>query len=448
MVQKVASQQPVFYQNFRKELAKPDVTSNVKFKNTRFSNTTAGQALSGNLLDKKPVRDFYQKAFGVEFQNTGSNVQISGKKLTKDSMKTLKKEFNLTQKEANALRKNGKIIVKNQESVANLITAKGNTALQKAGFELSEDGILRISKDALDDTAKAWLKNSGVTDDLIKEIAEKGTANLGKESVQKLVASAGKNEIAAIIKQTGAEVSDNITTTVTAKSAKWAEKLGDDAARLCKTIGEKAPILKKGVNKLGELASKVPILKKAGEKISEKIAGRTAGEVAGKLVSKVGATSAKGCAGIPVVGALIMGAFELPSIIKAFKDENGKFSLSGGLAQIGRSALKVGASLGASGLGAAIGQALIPIPFLGAAIGAVAGEIIGGIVGYSAGEKVGNAIFGKSLADKQKDAAKSAQVTQPTTQGNETQSSALGTYMTDTNFMNAPENPYRTMYYA
>lgn len=71
---------------------------------------------------------------------------------------------------------------------------------------------------------------------------------------------------------------------------------------------------------------------------------------------------------------------EIPNIISAFVD-NGAIS---GIAETGKTTLRLGSGM----LGAAIGQALIPIPFLG------------GVVGYMAGDWLMSQITGKSHSEK------------------------------------------------
>ena len=83
---------------------------------------------------------------------------------------------------------------------------------------------------------------------------------------------------------------------------------------------------------------------------------------------------------MPLIGSLLVVGFELPNILRATKDE-GLFS---GVTETA----KVGLRLGAGMTGAAIGQALIPIP------------ILGGLVGYIAGDSLMGLFTGKSYTDK------------------------------------------------
>ena len=83
---------------------------------------------------------------------------------------------------------------------------------------------------------------------------------------------------------------------------------------------------------------------------------------------------------MPLIGAALTLAFELPNIIKATSNE-------GVLTGAGETA-KTGIRLGISTLLGAITQALIPVPFLGGVVGFVAGDILGRfIVGKSYSEK-------------------------------------------------------------
>lgn len=79
---------------------------------------------------------------------------------------------------------------------------------------------------------------------------------------------------------------------------------------------------------------------------------------------------------MPFIGAMSMMLFELPNIWKATKEQ--------GIFQGAAEVVKSGARLAGGGLGAAIGSALIPIPFVGSMAGWLAGEWIASkIVGKS-----------------------------------------------------------------
>ena len=110
----------------------------------------------------------------------------------------------------------------------------------------------------------------------------------------------------------------------------------------------------------------------AGE--AAKAAGKSAGWAKFKSIGKVLGKR------MPLIGAVMTLAFELPNIIKATANE-------GVLAGAGETA-KTGVRLGISTLCGALTQALIPIPFLGGMFGFVAGDLLGRfIVGKSYSEK-------------------------------------------------------------
>ncbi len=91
-------------------------------------------------------------------------------------------------------------------------------------------------------------------------------------------------------------------------------------------------------------------------------------------------------------------AFEIPEIIKGFKNGDG-------IQQIGRSGINLAGFAGGAAAGAAIGSV---IPVAGTAVGAVIGGlcgIIGGMVGGAVSEKVGTSIFGKSIAEQKEEVA-------------------------------------------
>lgn len=83
---------------------------------------------------------------------------------------------------------------------------------------------------------------------------------------------------------------------------------------------------------------------------------------------------------MPLLFSLMAVLPELPNIFSAFKD-NG---IVGGITETGKTALRLGSGM----VGAAIGQALIPIP------------ILGGIVGYMAGDWLMSKFTGKSHSEK------------------------------------------------
>ncbi len=84
---------------------------------------------------------------------------------------------------------------------------------------------------------------------------------------------------------------------------------------------------------------------------------------------------------MPLIGNLMLIAFELPNIIKATKEQG----IGQGIAEVA----KAGSRLGGAALGAAIGSAFGPI---GSLVGWVAGEwLTGKIVGKSYSEKVAEA---------------------------------------------------------
>ena len=91
---------------------------------------------------------------------------------------------------------------------------------------------------------------------------------------------------------------------------------------------------------------------------------------------------------MPLIGAVLTVAFELPNIVSAFKDKG----FIGGIAEIGKS----GARLGGFMAGMAIGQALIPIP------------IVGGLVGGMLGDWLVSKVVGKSYSEQKAEAEQAA----------------------------------------
>ena len=100
---------------------------------------------------------------------------------------------------------------------------------------------------------------------------------------------------------------------------------------------------------------------------------------------------------LPLVGSIIYAATEIPNIVKATAD--------GGLVAGAGEALKAcGRMLGFTA-GAAVGQALIPIPFVGA--------IVGGMVG----EKLASLVTGKSYSEQKEEIIAEAQAQIPAQEG-------------------------------
>lgn len=87
---------------------------------------------------------------------------------------------------------------------------------------------------------------------------------------------------------------------------------------------------------------------------------------------------------MPLIGTLIIGLTEIPNIFSAFKDKG----LVAGVTETGKSGLRLGAGMA----GAAIGQALIPLP------------VVGGLVGYAVGDWLMSKFTGKSYSEKKAEA--------------------------------------------
>ena len=113
--------------------------------------------------------------------------------------------------------------------------------------------------------------------------------------------------------------------------------------------------------------------KAAGETAKE--AGKSVGWAKFKSIGKVLGKR------MPLIGAVLTLAVELPNIFNATKNE-------GLLTGAGETA-KTAARLGLSTVCGAITQALIPVPFLG------------GMIGFVGGDFLGRFIFGKSYTEKQ-----------------------------------------------
>jgi hypothetical protein len=115
-----------------------------------------------------------------------------------------------------------------------------------------------------------------------------------------------------------------------------------------------APVISKAAPLVADAA---PVLSKVGEVASKIPLGAT-----GRVLSKVGRIGGP-------AGALVAGIPDGVDAYKAFQ----KGDAAGGWKAAGRGAVRVAGTA----VGAAVGQALIPIPGVGAAVGAVAGGFVG-----------------------------------------------------------------------
>ncbi len=96
---------------------------------------------------------------------------------------------------------------------------------------------------------------------------------------------------------------------------------------------------------------------------------------------------------MPLIGGLLAVAFQVPNVIKAFTHPEG--GVGTGLAETGKAVAKIGLDTA----GFMVGQALIPIPF------------VGGMIGCMVTSFLGEKILGKSFSEKQ--AAKNGESNMP-----------------------------------
>lgn len=132
---------------------------------------------------------------------------------------------------------------------------------------------------------------------------------------------------------------------------------------------------------LVEQGAKTGLFSKIGAAITKKI------PALGKLKGKGG-----------TLGIVLAAVFEIPTIIKAFKNGDG-------LQQIGRSTINMAGCAAGAAAGAAIGSI---IPGAGTLIGGLIGGVLGfagSILGGDVAKKVGDGIFGKSIEEKKEEAA-------------------------------------------
>lgn len=133
-----------------------------------------------------------------------------------------------------------------------------------------------------------------------------------------------------------------------------------------------------------EALKSFPAKVKQGWRVGGKLADRAGKTGLSKFWSQFkGSLSGMGKR-MPLIGTLLIAVTELPNIFSAFKDKG----LAGGVTETGKAGLRLGAGMA----GAAIGQALIPIP------------IVGGLVGYMAGDWLMSKFTGKSHSEKKAEA--------------------------------------------
>lgn len=113
--------------------------------------------------------------------------------------------------------------------------------------------------------------------------------------------------------------------------------------------------------------------------------GGEAAKRAGKSVAwgKLGGVNKALMKRMPLIGGLLAVGFQIPNIINSFTNKDG--GLGTGLLETGKAVAKIGLDTA----GFMVGQALIPIPF------------VGGIIGSMIASAVGEKILGKSFNEKQ-----------------------------------------------
>lgn len=124
-------------------------------------------------------------------------------------------------------------------------------------------------------------------------------------------------------------------------------------------------------------------------------AGGAAAKAANKSVTmgKLGGLNKAFMKRMPLIGGLIAVGFQIPNLITAFTHKDG--GVGTGLLETGKAAAKIGMDTA----GFMVGQALIPIPF------------VGGLIGSMVASAIGEKILGKSFSEKQ--AEKNGETTAP-----------------------------------
>lgn len=255
----------------------------------------------------------------------------------------------------------GKILDKNivQKGFSNIF----GTEIKETGKFVQISGTKTFTPQKLTAEQLKLLKDNGISDDVLKELTSTGKAKLEYSSMDDLATKiGGKDAVKNLAKASGTKIEEGISKEIIVGKSALAESTAQKALTLGNSVAKK----------LGKTALNEETVVKLSEK-------------AGVSVGKLGGLTAKSCKKIPVAGALLAAAFEIPSIISATKEEG----IGGGLKQVGRSTCSVGGGLAAAEVGAIIGTAICP----------GVGTLIGGIIGYAAGEfigsKAGNLIFGK-----------------------------------------------------
>lgn len=136
----------------------------------------------------------------------------------------------------------------------------------------------------------------------------------------------------------------------------------------------------------GKKVGKAGMRAKAGAKISKGVKNAMA---ASKTLRGVSRGVGKAGGWLMVGMSTVTAGLDIYSAVAASPDGEG---LRNGLRQAGKSAVRLGCEIGAMAVGqwagAALGQALIPIPGVGAAIGGFVGSMIGGWIGSKIADKI------------------------------------------------------------
>jgi|GEM_PF-5050705 len=372
---------------------------------TADSNKYGSGRLKGKVLSNNYAQDVFTKLGANIEAAPEKEIVLTGKNLSKKQLAELQKNAppKAVSEFKNAANKgwtlNNTSVKISSGDYDTFVKTAASSKLDDIGIAATkaEGGALRLSVNApVTDAQKSILKKAGVSNEAIEKLSKTRSSVVKDLTHENFIKKVGKQEVSNLAKASGVTVEEITNYSIKAGSSNFAKKIGLQAATLYKKVA----------GKFGK-----EVTQEAIEKF---------GVTAGKSVGKVGALSARGAAGVPIAGILLMSALEIPNVISAFKNEG----ISGGVRQICKSTGNMSASVAGSVIGSAVGGfvgTLIPIP--GATLaGMWIGEAVGGIVGYTVGEKLTNGLFGESNA--------SAEVNNTTEANN-----GVSGFMTDMSFL-------------
>jgi len=273
---------------------------------------------------------------------------------------------------------------------------KGIGAKGKKLLEIHRNnGIINTFKSSLDDTVKNVQNFRNISDTLGSAVSDNMLKN---SNLDKKIAGKAANKFNRYIEQfisSGANKDEAVELAAKKVAQKYGKKVAQEGAEeLIETSLKSAA--KDGFEKVAKEG-----LEKVAKEGLEKVA-KEGLEAGAKTVAKKGLLSGlkntvKNIGKkIPLIGVAINAAFEIPTIVKAFKAGG----IGNGLKQIAKSTVCVATELAGTALGMAVAGLVTAPTGPGAAIGAFVGGMAGGMGGRKVGEFLTSWIKVKGVDDE------------------------------------------------